>query len=256
MTYPAVITLSKTQKHFERMEAQLDTDWPRLLVNNGGQVAATCAAVKQGWAVLEPGYNASFSAGNNMAAKAAEPFGHSHLLLLNDDLIPRIGFLDRLWEQRETADVLGAMLLHDDGTVNHAGGSVMFNGPRGGAIFDHIGRHQKAEQYAGTCPLVPTVTFAAVLIRRELWERLGGLDERYYYGWEDTDFCLRALQAGATIRCNRDAVATHNECGTRPRGSTVDLENAKVFAQTWVAQLSGIIADYATRCAPQVVEGI
>lgn len=250
-----ILTLSKNERHFEKLAADLNSQsapcpsFERVLVNNSGHPGMTAAAMQAGWIVVEPGYNTSFSAGNNMAAKVGRA---PWLLLLNDDIRPTMSFLQQLWRQRDTADIIGSLLLHTDGTVNHAGTSIGMRGAR----TDHIGRHQPAGQYVGTCPLVPAVTFAAVMIERDLWERLGGLDERYYYGWEDTDFCLRAIRDGTTIRCCRDAVAIHDECGTRPRGSRQDQLNARVFVDTWRDIIPDLLASYAQRLQPQTVEGV
>jgi GT2 family glycosyltransferase len=52
------------------------------------------------------------------------------------------------------------------------------------------------------------VTFGLVLIRREVFRRIGGLNERYRLGHEDTDFCLRAVEAGFKVKCV-DVGATH-----------------------------------------------
>jgi GT2 family glycosyltransferase len=45
------------------------------------------------------------------------------------------------------------------------------------------------------------VTFGLVLIRREVFKRIGGLNERYKLGHEDSDFCLRAVRAGFKVKC-------------------------------------------------------
>jgi len=52
------------------------------------------------------------------------------------------------------------------------------------------------------------VTFGLVLIKREVFKRIGGLNERYKLSHEDSDFCLRAVQAGFKVRCV-DVGATH-----------------------------------------------
>ena len=61
-------------------------------------------------------------------------------------------------------------------------------------------RPQDVEQPAG----------AFLLVRREVFERLGGMDERFHPLWfEDVDFCLRVKQAGLRIRYRPEAVARH-----------------------------------------------
>lgn len=248
----SIIVLSKTPAYVARLsealQPQLDAlemDVEKFLVNNANDMNLTAAALKAGWMVVEPGYNTSFSIGNNMAANAATGLD---LLLLNDDLVPSENFLNEmiLTEDRAQSEVVGALLLNGDGTVNHAGTMVAPDGRT-----DHIGRGQAAAGWGGCCSefccVVPAATFAAVRIRRDLWKQLGGLDQAYYYGWEDTDFCIRAMQARARLQVNHLAVATHDECGTRPRGGAHDQSNYTLFVQRWTAALPGILQDYERR---------
>ncbi len=210
-----------------------------VVVNNSNSPALTAAALKGGALALEPGYNTTFSEGNNMAARVIQA---PWLLLLNDDLVPEPGFIQRLWEARVQADVLGALLVHTDSTVNHAGAIIKPH------LTDHLGRGDPREDWeAPTTVCCAAVTFAAVLVKRSVWDELGGLDVAYRYGWEDTDFCLRALEAGHTIKCVRDAVAVHDECGTRPRGGLNDEANHKLFAVRWRNRIPQLLAEYQQR---------
>lgn len=215
-------SIERALRDFDHLKVQ------KLLVNNGanarrsGWDAVTHLAVKRNWGVIEPGYNTTFSAGNNLAAKAAT--GKS-LLLVNDDVILSPESLQLLWEAREQAEVLGCLIVHASGTVNHAGAQVVPHP-------DHIGRHSSVEQWRGVKPR-QAVTFACVLIDAGWYNELGGLDERYVYSFEDTDFCMRTMQAGGRVAVQLDAVVTHDECGTRPRGGKNEQANAVIFSQTW-----------------------
>lgn len=240
----AAITLSRTLGHFRRLLEHLPEGLRGVLVNNAGHPLLTSAAQRAGWAALEPGRNTSFSEGNNLGATALGKWlDPSWLLLLNDDLRPERDMLEEMVRHRRKADMLGALLLHSDGTVNHAGMHVWDDG-----TTDHLGRHDSREKWEkDAAPSVPGVTFAAVLVRASLWRQLGGLDIRYRYGWEDTDFCLRALQAGATVRCARAAVAVHDECGTRPRGGVQDAANYQTFIGTWGGRIAPLLRNYQKR---------
>lgn len=237
----SILTLSRRVEHFKRLARSLDkagSEVERLLVNNANDPRMTALALRHGWAVIEPGYNTSFSVGNNLAAKAA---AGDWLLLLNDDLrIKQARFIETLWTARLQADVVGALLLHGDGTVNHAG--TLVDRTR----TDHIGRHDPQEKWRHSA-YVPSVTFAAALIRRSLWDQLGGLAQRYVYGFEDTDFCLRAIEVGASIYCERGAIAVHDECGTRPRGGARDEQNMRTFFATWQDLIPGLLEGYRER---------
>lgn len=244
-----IITLSRTTEYVERllayMPAALRQQASKLatrhvVVNNANSVELTKAALKGGALALEPGYNTTFSQGNNMAAKALPTA--EWLLLLNDDVVPEPGFVQRMWDRSEGCDVLGALLVHTDSTVNHAGTIVR---PR---MTDHLGRGAPREEWEEPDAVhCASVTFAAVLIRRSTWDELGGLDEAYQYGWEDTDFCMNVLEWGGTIKCARDAVALHDECGTRPKGGANDVANYELFTKRWEHQIIQLLGDYQRR---------
>lgn len=252
-----IVTLSRNTQYFKRLLSALslqDGDVPSYLgvvvVNDYTQVDIISAALQARWASIDPRYNTSFSVGNNMAVGAVPP--SEWILFLNDDAIPDPDFLSKLWSYRGEADVIGALLLHEDGTVNHAGTKITYSGRS-----DHIGRHKSRDTYEGQgFVYTPSVTFAAAMVRTEVFNRLGGLDERYVYGWEDTDFCLRVLDSGGIIGCARDAVATHGEGGTRSLAGGEDRHNGELFIQTWGPKLKSVLNGYKGRMRGETMEGV
>jgi GT2 family glycosyltransferase len=117
-------------------------------------------------------------------------------------------------------------------------------------MTDHLGRGQARKDWESKeAAYCDAVTFAAALIKRDTWDFLGGLDEAYRYGWEDTDFCMRVLEAGGAIKCARDAVALHDECGTRPRGGQNDSTNYQLFTSRWEAKIPALLTAYHQRMA-------
>lgn len=241
----AIITLSRTPEYVERLSAALAMqqgapDYEKFLVANGDVDAVRAAAVRGGWSGLSTGHVPSFSEGCNLGVEhTTEP----RILLLNDDVVPHQNFLAALWDHRDDAEIVGALLLHKQGTVNHAGTTVWVTGCR----TDHLGRGDERSRWDQEFAVVPSCTFAAALIRRETWNALGGLDEAYCYGWEDTDFCLRAIDAGCRVGVARRAVAVHDECGTRPRGGTRDQDNYAFFAARWRDRLGPLLESYCRR---------
>jgi len=237
----ALLTLTRTPALYARLLSGLAgqvgaPDYTGVVVNNASSEDVVRSAVDAGrWAVLDAGYNTTFSEGNNLAAKVFPDA--EWLLLLNDDLVLTApDFLRRLWAMRDTPhDVLGAVLAHSDGTVNHAGADFApFPHAHSRPLSDHMGRNDAlADWVADTVATVPAVTFAAALIRRECWNSLGGLDTSYHYGWEDTDFCLRVMAAGGSAGVVRNAVAVHDECGTRARSGRDNADNFNVFRAQW-----------------------
>ncbi len=234
----AVLTLSRTPKLFNRLAYHVQLQdtrqpWARYLMNNAAPNGPHARRLRQHaqafeWTSLSVGRNASFAEGNNALAGYAMNRGATHLVLTNDDLIPAEGALLAL-EQAVTQEpdaIIGALLVNPDGTVNHAGHDPRQPDP-------HVGRGAKPCQVGTDLREVPCVTFALAVVPATVWTELGGLDEGYVYGYEDTDFCLRAREKGiynlVQLRCE----AEHAECGTRPRGGANDMENARRFAAKW-----------------------
>ncbi|KKM08705.1 hypothetical protein LCGC14_1723410 [marine sediment metagenome] len=247
----AVITLTRTPHLFDNVADCLKPQLPKgtlgIVVNNGQDFDVTKLAVKYGWACIETPTNLPFAEGNNLAAKVATAEGCTHLLLMNDDLIPDADYVANLWENRRYAErgVLGGVFVHSDngGSVNHAGTLVYPDG-----VTDHMGRYDDVRKWEQdrVVPVV-AVTFASCLISTAYWNELKGLDARYFWGWEDTDFCLRVIDAGGINFVHRGAGAVHDECGTRPRGSRSDSMNRDLFIQTWQYRLPDLLRAYFNR---------
>ena len=57
---------------------------------------------------------------------------------------------------------------------------------------------------------VDWITFCCVLIDRQVFDKIGLLDEQFQFMFEDVDFCKRAKEKGFTIECVEDAIIFHN----------------------------------------------
>ncbi len=71
-----------------------------------------------------------------------------------------------------------------------------------------------------------------MLVRRAVWRELEGLDERYGFGLEDIDFCLRARQRGWRVLCCNDVDSLHFE-STTPGRQALDVPSRKRFMRQW-----------------------
>jgi ADP-heptose:LPS heptosyltransferase/GT2 family glycosyltransferase len=151
---------------------------------------------------------------NNLAAEAA--LGE-FLLFLNDDVevvSPR--WLHALLEAGELRAVgaVGARLLYPNGRIQHAG---MFLSERDGrhafrfAEADDVGPHGLA---AATRD-VAGVTGACVLVRREVFQEVGGFDETHAVVNNDLDFCLKVWSAGRRVVYTPHATLIHHEAASR-----------------------------------------
>src|SRR3546814_4846266 len=91
---------------------------------------------------------------------------------------------------------VGAMLYYPDDSIQHAG---VIRGL--GGVANHAYCHQPAGfpghgARALVAQNLSAVTGACLLVRREVFEQVGGLDERLQITFNDIDFCLRVREAG------------------------------------------------------------
>ncbi len=193
------------------------------LVQNGLDDETVEEAERLGWRVLTTGANQSFSRSMNWGIESGRS---ERVLLLNNDAVLEPGCVASMMEHSE--QVVGCLILHSNGTVNHAG--VVVNG----TAPEHIGRGDHAGGW-GHCERVEAVTFAVALVRRDAWEDVGGFDEQYWYGYEDTDLCLAVRSRGGQIAVCRRARAIHDEFGTRTREN--DYVNYLRFSRKWRQRL-------------------
>jgi len=161
------------------------------------------------------GFN--YAAANNTAAQLAEG---AHVCLLNDDVAPlHQGWLAAMVGHLTDPHVgiVGARLLYPDGSVQHSG--IVLR-PDGTGEHAHRFLGRNAPGYAGRARLsqeVSAVTGACLLARRDLYERLGGLDESFASAFNDMDFCLRARAAGWGVVLAAEAELVHHESMTYGR---------------------------------------
>jgi GT2 family glycosyltransferase/glycosyltransferase involved in cell wall biosynthesis len=171
----------------------------------------------------------NYSAVNNAAA--AEARGEV-LLFLNDDTEPTDpGWLAEMvgWVQQPGIGLVGAQLIGPDGLIQHGGVILGMNG-----FADHL--------FEGVAPGTDTpfgptgwyrdllsVTAACVAVRRELFERIGGFDERFVLCGSDVVLGLDSRFHGYRNVCTPYALVRHLESATR--GS--DVPTGDFFASYW-----------------------
>lgn len=162
----------------------------------------------------EGGFN--FSAINNFGARQATG---AHLLLLNNDIeVETPGFLRELlsYSQRSDVGAVGAKLFYPNNMVQHAGVIIGIGGTAG-----HLYKCQLRDSAGDLYRLATTQNFCAVtgaclMVKKELYERFGGLDETAFaVAYNDIDFCLRLWQRGFLNVLTPFAAATHYESKSR-----------------------------------------
>ena len=168
--------------------------------------------------------NLGFARANNLAAKKMTG---RFLLLLNSDAAVQTEALAMAvaWlEAHPNCSVAGAQLLNPDGTRQNS----IANWPTLATelLNKSLLRRLWPKRYPGkeqafTEPVaVESVVGAFMLIRREAWEAIGGLDERYFFFLEETDFCLQARRHGWQVMHLPQVRVWHGQGQTTKQVST------------------------------------
>jgi len=164
----------------------------------------------------------NFSGANNYAASLASG---SILLFLNNDIeVLSKDWLERMLEHalRKEVAIVGSKLYYPNGTIQHAGVILEIGGFAG---HSHKYLPGKSKGYINRLRLIQNysaVTGACMMIRKEVFNELGGFDEEYALAANDIDLCLMALSKGYLVVWTPYSELYHHESKTR--GS----ENTKV----------------------------
>src|SRR5574337_1382976 len=229
--------IEHTRKCLASIEAHTPEPHELVIVDNGsddGTIAylRSYMAAHDNVRVIANRSNRGFAAGNNQGLALARG---DYLLLLNNDTIVTIGWLQRM---------LQVFLAHPDvGIVgpmsNYVSGpqlvrEVSYKGPEGLEAFavkwaqGHDGQSAEATRVVGFC----------LLTRKEVIARIGGLDEQFGSGnFEDDDFCIRAFQVGFRARIALDAFIHHTGSQTF-KSAKIDyrqslMRNWELFKAKW-----------------------
>lgn len=168
-------------------------------------------AVNRG--VAEPGRPRARASGSSLPAAGASDW----VLLLNPDVTVADGFLDdvatfveKLAIADPSAGVIGFRLRNRDGTAQASSGPFPTLGRTLGGIFRPRARRKCTHRPEPTRQSVDWVTGGCLLVRRDCFRQLRGLDETYFLYYEDVDFCRRASQAGWGVWFEPSLEATHH----------------------------------------------
>ena len=172
----------------------------------------------------------NYSAINNFGRSFAK--GEYVLLLNNDVEVINPEWLTQMLMQasRPGVAICGAMLYYPDDTVQHAG---IITGLGGYAGHSHKYRPAASGGYMfrmGTVQDFSAVTAACLLVRSQVYDAVGGLDEVYTVAFNDVDFCLRVRQAGWRIVWTPYAKLYHYESKSRGSDEKDQAKKAR-FAQ-------------------------
>ncbi len=144
--------------------------------------------------------------------------------------------------QRPEVGIVGARLYYPDNTVQHAGIVVGIDGIAAN-MFPGLRRGQEGYCHKAAIQLnYSAVTAACMMVSRELYEELHGLEEQLSVAFNDLDFCLRAVAAGYLVVYNPFVEAYHYESKTRGEEDTQEKvrrfgEEIEFIRTRWITLL-------------------
>jgi GT2 family glycosyltransferase len=161
-----------------------------------------------GWAeVLPLEENRGFSAGNNACIQALWRRGAApdFFWLLNPDTVVRPGAIRALLARAAAtprAGIVGSRLEHPDGTLQHSAfrfhgiASELDGALRTGLVSALLSRWALVLPHPPVATRADWVSGASLLVRREVLEAIGLMDEGFFLYYEEVDLCRRAARAG------------------------------------------------------------
>ena len=157
----------------------------------------------------------NYSAINNFGAKHSRG---DYLLLLNNDMeVINKDWMEELLShcQRKEVGAVGARLYYPDDTVQHAGIIIGIGGVAG-SVFVGMKRGYTGYMHRAAIQQdLSAVTAACMMIRRSVFEEVGGLEEKLQIAFNDVDLCLRIREKGYLIVYDPYVELYHYESKTR-----------------------------------------
>jgi GT2 family glycosyltransferase len=206
-----IVVTHNSARWLERMAtavaAQTDARWRLVIVDNATrpEERPRQSQLRPGASIIQCERNLGFAEANNLAAADADtPF----LVFLNPDAFPEPGWLAALIHTAERfpgAGAVGSTQLRADAPGIYDGaGDVMH--ASGLAYRSSYGQTRSSPPALGESF---SACAAAMLVRREAFEGVGGFDARYFCYFEDVDLGFRLRLAGWRVLQSPDAIAAH-----------------------------------------------
>ena len=213
-----------------------------IIVNNNSILDETLSYLDSlPYTVIDYNEKFNFSKLNNLAASKSNG---DYILFLNDD----VEALESEWLfdmislcQQSDVGIVGPKLLHSDNTIQHAGMVHLKNG-----FYFHPFQNFPSNTdidfgIANSLRERSAVTGACMLIKRSLFEKIGGFDERFdvYYG--DSDLCLNAQKYGFKVIYTPYAILKHDGSSKIRTISKIyiPVENHHDFFKKWPSLIDG-----------------
>lgn len=249
VTSPLVSIILSVYNQFEYAygclkSIQCNTDYVAYEVivadDHSYDLTAELEKIVSGISVLHSNKNLGFIRNCNQASKIARG---KYLMFLHSDTQVQLNWLYPLltcMETQKDVGLVGAKLLNPDGSLQNAG-SIVWNNA---AVWHYgSGKNPELPDY-NYVREVDYISSAAIIISKELWEEIGGFDEKYAPAyWEDVDLAFEVRKRGKRVLYQPDSVVVHFEGVSNSKGLETEVKsyqkaNTEKFIQKWKQELS------------------
>lgn len=186
-----------------------------------------------------------------------------YLVFLNNDVVPLYGWLDEMLTcmKNNNAGIVGARLvyprlsparlrikevIYPGCSIQHDG--IKFKWTKAGVIPFNTGKYVSPMivDYSSDAKPVPAVTAACMLTDRQTFDQIGGFDEKYWFGREDVDYCLKVHELGKDVLVANKSILFHREFSSQikqmqSRVKALRKNNQDLFVSRWNEKLASAI---------------
>lgn len=161
-----------------------------VIVDNGGNFESRDKRIT----IIKNKKNLGFAGGVNVGIKYALSNGADYVLLLNNDTLVEDNFLDKLIDFSEESIQVGIV---GPAIKFKIGDKVVYDiGGKFNKVFGRTSHEEVSKVVSKTPRRVDYVSGCAMLIKKEIFDKIGFFDGRFFLYYEDVDFCIRARNKG------------------------------------------------------------
>jgi len=191
-----------------------------VVVDNGSAESGgdQAAAERNGYRTIENRRNLGFGSANNIGARATR--GDLILFLNSDTLVHGeiLPGIESYFALNPRCGAAGLRLLNSDGTEQNSTGKIP-------TVWSIWNTRRRDYLYRSPDPVLRDwVSGAALVVRRSVFEEMGGFDERYFMYFEDVDLCARIRRAGHEIHFISGISVEHLGGGSQSGGKSLLVE--------------------------------
>lgn len=184
----------------------------------------------------------NYSKINNYGVENAK--GDIVLLLNNDTEVISNDWIEQMlmFSQRSDVGAVGCMLYYPDESVQHGGVIIGLGGIAGHAHKNYYRNDNGYMNRLNVCQNFSAVTAACMMVKKCVWEEVGGLEEKFAVAFNDVDFCMRIRLAGYLVVWTPYAELYHYESKSRGQEDTYRKKKRfnkeiKHFREKWGEEL-------------------